>query len=73
MNENEIHVVTRTETHLLCLCPCGECGAERDRRATSLQHPLHKMSFDTAHALGFVGEGHSEGSFARQLMVDSPS
>lgn len=68
MDDNKIHVVLKEEHHALNSCPCFECVAERERRATSLQHPLHCLSVDAARAFGFVGPGLPEGSLARRLM-----
>ncbi len=69
MND-EIHVVLKEEHHAFQSCPCSECVAERERRASpkqSLQHPLHSLSVDAARTMGYIGQGLPAGSLAAQM------
>jgi hypothetical protein len=66
MNDLEIHEIRKIEHHLLMTCPCRDCEEERSRREHS-NHPLHSMSVENAHTLGFLTSRCPEGSLARQI------
>jgi hypothetical protein len=65
MNEDLLEVV-RIEHHLWKTCPCSTCEEERERRDHS-NHPIHNLSVEAAHALGFLHSRCPEGSLARQI------
>lgn len=66
MDEDSVLRIERVECHYWPACECVECEKERARRAPP-QHPLHSMSVDTAHVLGFLSSRCPEGSLARRI------
>ncbi len=70
MNDPNLFKVTKTELHYLPSCPCVACVQERARRdldTAPTKHPLHTLTPEAAHLLGFINQ-LSPCSVARQIM-----
>jgi len=72
MNREDLFEITRKEVHWLPECPCPECMAERERRASVKrglpQSHVIVLSVEAAQLLGFIPPSDPRGSVARQLM-----
>lgn len=64
---DDIHVVTKTEYHVLSSCPCESCQAERVRRESPLDGGSITVPVRTARVLGLIPNPNPYGSLARQI------
>lgn len=67
------HVVYRKEVHYLDKCLCQECAKERLRRNKVPSDSHLSIPVPAAYLFGFIQSRQSNGSLARELMLDKNS
>jgi len=70
--DSQLHIVIRREVHYLPTCPCSDCQAERERRATIQQTPsehlpIRQIPVSVAFVLGYLPARSPLGSVARGI------
>ncbi len=74
MHSSSIYVVYKEEHHSIHTCPCEACDKERLRRKKKSTSKSHiSIPPSTAYLFGFIQSRQSNGSLARELMLDKNS